>query len=371
MDSTEVYMVSYDSKAMNTLLSGMVQSEIDKVSSCNTAKEIWDTLVVSHEGTSKVREVKLSMLMHDYEMFKLEKEETIKMAQARFLVLINSLKLLDKTISHSEINRKLLRAMPKRFASKITTLQDSTTISTMDTLTLFGELEEYEFQLKRYDDEEETPRRKVLALNAGNEEELDDDSDEEIALMSRRLKGLLQKKNKRRNALNTGKGKQTDETCFECGRPGHFKKDCYQLQNKRKTNYKDIKRNKALVTRSDDESEVEIDAKDEIAQVCFVGIEGESSQVTLGELSLLKQENEKLREKNAYLKSVINTLMGEVELLIEEKNEIDRSLSHKREKILIAKNDYLNNHDKLMNDEINHLNTEIEKLSEELKMRDV
>lgn len=52
MDSTETYMVSYDSKAMNTLLSGIVQSEIDKVSSCNTSKEIWDTLVVSHEGTS-------------------------------------------------------------------------------------------------------------------------------------------------------------------------------------------------------------------------------------------------------------------------------------------------------------------------------
>ena len=170
MDSTEIYMVSYDSKAMNTLLSGMVQSEIDKVSSCNTAKEMWDTLVVSHEGTSKVREVKLSMLMHDYEMFKLEKDETIKLAQARFLVLINSLKLLDKTIPQSEINRKLLRAMPKRFASKITTLQDSATISSMNTLTLFGELEEYEHQLKRYDDEEETPRRKVLALTVDNEE---------------------------------------------------------------------------------------------------------------------------------------------------------------------------------------------------------
>ena len=151
----------------------------------------------------------------------------------------------------------------------------------MDTLTLFGELEEYEHQLKRYDDEEETPRRKVLALTADNEEELDDNSDEEIAMMSRKLKGLLQRKNKRRNTFNSNKfkGKQNEETCFECGRPGHFKKDCYQLKNKGKTNYKDNKKNKAFITWSDEESEVEIDAKDEIAQVCFVGIEGVSPLV--------------------------------------------------------------------------------------------
>lgn len=78
MDANESYMVSYNSKVMNTLLSGMVHVEIDKVSSCNTVKEIWDTILTSHEGTFKVNEVKLSMLMQDYELFKLEKDETIK-----------------------------------------------------------------------------------------------------------------------------------------------------------------------------------------------------------------------------------------------------------------------------------------------------
>lgn len=82
------------------------------------------------------------MLMHDYDMFKLEKDETIKAAQARFLVLMN-LKLLDKSIQQSEINQKLLRAMPKRFASKVITLQNSPNISSMDTLTFFDKLEEF------------------------------------------------------------------------------------------------------------------------------------------------------------------------------------------------------------------------------------
>lgn len=118
MDSTENYMVSYDSKTMNTLLSEMVKSKIDKVSSCNRTKDIWDALKVSHESTSKVREVKHTMLVHNYEMIKLEKYKTIKEEQVRFLVLMNSFKLLEKKIPQSEIKRKLLRATPKRFASK-------------------------------------------------------------------------------------------------------------------------------------------------------------------------------------------------------------------------------------------------------------
>ncbi|KAL8107400.1 hypothetical protein AgCh_023970 [Apium graveolens] len=65
----EVNAMNSNAKAMNSLLNGMVATELRKVSVCTTAKQIWDTIKVHHEGTSKVREVKLSMLMSDYEGF--------------------------------------------------------------------------------------------------------------------------------------------------------------------------------------------------------------------------------------------------------------------------------------------------------------
>lgn len=110
MDENENYMFSYNSRAMNTLLSGMVQVKIDKVSSCNTTKEMWDTIIMSHEGTTKVKEVKLRMLMQEYELLKLEKDETIQEAQARFLILMNSLSMLGRKIDQKEINRKILKS---------------------------------------------------------------------------------------------------------------------------------------------------------------------------------------------------------------------------------------------------------------------
>ena len=40
-----------------------------------------------------------SILLHNYELFKLEKDETVKSSWGRFLVLMTSLKLLGKNIT--------------------------------------------------------------------------------------------------------------------------------------------------------------------------------------------------------------------------------------------------------------------------------
>ncbi|KAL8097156.1 hypothetical protein AgCh_030309 [Apium graveolens] len=94
----EVNAMNSNAKAMNSLLNGLVATELRKVSACTTAKQIWDTIKVSHEGTSKVREVKLSMLMSDYEGFRLERDESVRDAQGRFLTLMNSISLLERII---------------------------------------------------------------------------------------------------------------------------------------------------------------------------------------------------------------------------------------------------------------------------------
>ena len=177
---------------MNSLLIGLCATELRKVSACTSAKQVWDTIVVSHEGTSKVREVKLDLLLSDYESFRLENDESIKEAQGRFLTLMNSIALLERHIPQAESNRKILRSLPKKFSPKVTTLQDSALISQMETLMLFSELEEFENQLRRYDEEEEAPRKKTLALNADIDST--DDSDEKIALLTKRFQKFLAKK---------------------------------------------------------------------------------------------------------------------------------------------------------------------------------
>lgn len=100
-------------------------------------------------------------------------------------------------------------------------------------------------------------------------------------------------------------------------------------------------------------------------------IEGESSEVHLSDVITLKQENEKLKEKNMYLKDLVNTLMGEVEALINEKKELEKVTHINEEKVLAAKYEYLDNFNKILFNKVKQLINEVEKLKNEIKMRDV
>ena len=50
----EVKLVKSNAKAMNSLFCALTAAEYDRVSSCITSKEIWDTLTSIYEGTSQV-----------------------------------------------------------------------------------------------------------------------------------------------------------------------------------------------------------------------------------------------------------------------------------------------------------------------------
>ncbi|KAL8132406.1 hypothetical protein AgCh_008055 [Apium graveolens] len=119
---------------------------------------------------------------------------------------------------------------------------------------------------------------KTLALNADANESLDD-SDEEIALLIKKFHKFLAKRNASKwpmksqfpkkdfksNPYKDNKANSSKDIFFKCGKKGHFKKDFYKLKNKKKA-----------FTWSDDDSDVEIYSGDEVAQLCFAGIEDSS-----------------------------------------------------------------------------------------------
>ena len=64
--------------------------EYNKISSCKSAKEIWDKLEIAHEGTSQVKDDNINMLVHDYELFKMEPIESITSMYSRFSIIADS-----------------------------------------------------------------------------------------------------------------------------------------------------------------------------------------------------------------------------------------------------------------------------------------
>ena len=85
-----------NAKAMNVLYYALNEYNFNKVQACTSAKEIWELLMVSNEGTSQVKETKISMLTHSYEFLKMNENETISDMFDRFITIVNELKNLSK-----------------------------------------------------------------------------------------------------------------------------------------------------------------------------------------------------------------------------------------------------------------------------------
>jgi len=76
-------------KARNILISYLGTNEYHSVSHCKTAKAMWDTLEILHEGTDDVKQSKINTLVQQYELFRMEDGESISSIQMRFNHIIN------------------------------------------------------------------------------------------------------------------------------------------------------------------------------------------------------------------------------------------------------------------------------------------
>jgi len=69
--------VQYDCIAKNIITSALNLDEFFRVSQCSFAKEMWDVLEVTHEGTNDVKQARKHALIQEYELFRMQPGESI------------------------------------------------------------------------------------------------------------------------------------------------------------------------------------------------------------------------------------------------------------------------------------------------------
>ncbi|GAV62739.1 UBN2 domain-containing protein, partial [Cephalotus follicularis] len=108
-DDNDRKRVQINAKSKHIIICAINSNDFNRISSCISPKEMWDRLEVTYEGTNQVKEAKVSMLVHEYEMFTMNENEDIKSMFSRFTNIINALQGLDKIYSNSEMVSKILR----------------------------------------------------------------------------------------------------------------------------------------------------------------------------------------------------------------------------------------------------------------------
>jgi len=89
-----------------------------RISSCKTAKEIWDTLEITHEGTEEIKRSRINTFSQEYEMFRMLLGERILDIQKRFSHLTNHLTAAGKSFTSNDLNLKVLRSLTRAMATK-------------------------------------------------------------------------------------------------------------------------------------------------------------------------------------------------------------------------------------------------------------
>ncbi|GKC54404.1 hypothetical protein Tco_1077149, partial [Tanacetum coccineum] len=136
-------------KAKMVIYNALPRKEYERILMCQTTKEIWDTLLITHQGNNQVKANKIDLLVQQYEQFMIPEEESIDNAFAKFNTIITSLKALDEGFSSKNYVRKFLRALHLKWRTKVMAIEESKNLTTFPLDELIGNLKVYEEVIKK------------------------------------------------------------------------------------------------------------------------------------------------------------------------------------------------------------------------------
>nr|KYP33248.1 Retrovirus-related Pol polyprotein from transposon TNT 1-94 [Cajanus cajan] len=198
---------------------------------------MWDTLQVTHEGTSDVKRSRKHTLIREYELLRMNHGESISDFQKRFTHLINHLVDLGRKFEEEELNLKVLQCLDRSWQAKVTAIEESKDLTSLTLATLFGKLREHEQKLHIFEENEQQDKKgkgvKFL----------------------RKKRSSPYKFNKKANKKE--EGSTSSYNCFECGKPGHIKAECPNLlkkQQEEKKGKKNYKGKRAYIAWEDNDS---------------------------------------------------------------------------------------------------------------------
>ncbi|GJY30297.1 retrovirus-related pol polyprotein from transposon TNT 1-94 [Tanacetum coccineum] len=338
-----------NNEAKMVIYNALPRKEYERIFMCNTAKEIWKTLLITHQGNSQVKDNKIDLLVQQYEQFVISEDESIDSAFARFNTIITSLKAFDEGYSSKKYVRKFLRALHPKWRAKVTAIEELKDLTSLSLDEFIGNLKVQEMIIKKDSKIVKAKvERKSLALKAKKESSDEECStfgseDEEYAMAVRDFKKFFKRRGRfvrqpQNDKKTFQKGRddkngKSERKCFRCGDPNHLIGECPKPPRE--------KNQRAFIGGSWSDSGEEDDEKiqDETCLVAQVPNEvySESSYFSdenssIDDLALdneydkLCKMNLKIITKNKRLKSIRNSLENELrelkdKLSILEKNK--------------------------------------------------
>ena len=94
---------------------------------------------VTHEGTNDVKRVRKHGLIQEYELFRMQKGESICDVQKRFSHTMNQLISLGKKFDEEELNIKVLKCLDRTWQPTVTAISESKDLTSLTNMATNGD----------------------------------------------------------------------------------------------------------------------------------------------------------------------------------------------------------------------------------------
>jgi acyl-CoA hydrolase len=347
---TDKKKVLLNSKAQLFLQCSLTMEESERIYECNTAKEIWDTLKIHHEGTSHVKETRIDIGVRKFEIFEMNEEENIDEMYSRFTSIVNELRSLGKIYSPHDRIRKILRCLPTTWRPMVTAITQAKDLNSLALEDLIGTLRAHEVLLQ---EDKPIKKGKMIALKAAQEnpdetslqieenketeeeQTVQEEAETELALISKKIQRMMKRRDQIKRYFPNRKDNSKREvdksqvTCYGCNKQGHYKNECPLTKRNQKSPFK----KSALITWDDlEDSQAEEEGE---ANVCLMA-NSENEEVILFDTPSSKElENtiDNLLSDSNFLTNKCYSLQKEIKESKEEKEKL-QTMNNDQKKII-------------------------------------
>ncbi|XP_019094463.1 PREDICTED: uncharacterized protein LOC109129893 [Camelina sativa] len=230
----------HNSQALSVIFKSLPRDIFNQVQGCEAAKEAWDILVVTFEGTSRVKRTRLDNLASDFENLHMTETESVADYSSRLSGIAQEAVVLGKRYKDKKLVKKFLRSLPDKFQPHRSAIDVSLNSDELKYNQVVGMMQAFEIQLKK----KEKINEKSFALKAIEEQKIAESQEvadeEKVGLLVKKYFRKMERGQRKGTSSvlksdtdkEIRKGDKQERQCAECEGFGHYKSEC--PNNKRK-----------------------------------------------------------------------------------------------------------------------------------------
>jgi hypothetical protein len=234
-----------NAQVTTVLLASLCRDEYNKVSVLDNAKQIWDTLKISHEGNDATMITKMELVEGELGRFAMIRGEEPTQTYNRLKTLVNKIRSYGSTRwTDHDVVRLLLRSFTVIDPHLVNLIRENPRYTKMTPMEILGKFVSGRMMVKeaRYVDDalngplpvyesqpvalKATSSREALPSKVAQVEATGLNEDE-MALIIKHFKTALKG---RKEYPNKNKAREK-RSCFKCGKTGHFIAQCPDNEN--------------------------------------------------------------------------------------------------------------------------------------------